>query len=99
MWSRLWHITLPTARCAQPKTTSNWQEARYYAVAGDQDKAIEQLGIAADKGQIGLTLRIAQTDPVFEPLEGDPRYEAIQERIAQYLNEQRAQLGLEPITA
>ena len=76
----------------------NWQEARYHAIAGDHDKAIEQLGIAVENKQIGMTLRIAQKDPAFEPLEGDPRYEAIQARMVERLNDERAKLRLEPAT-
>ena len=35
--------------------------------------------------------------PAFEPLEGDPRYEAIQTRMIIHLNEEREALGLGPI--
>ena len=74
-----------------------WREAAYYTLAQDHDKAIEQLGIAVDKGQIN-TLKITRGSPVFEPLEGDPRFEAIQKRMIENLNTQRAALGLEPAT-
>jgi TolB-like protein len=71
-------------------------EARYFAVSGDYDSAIEQLGIAVDKGFTSLASRIASKNPSFEPLEGDPRYEEIQARMVENLNRQRAELGLEP---
>jgi len=74
------------------------REARYYALAGDTETAIEKLGIAADKGFTGFTLRLAQHNPELESLEGDPRYEAIQARMVERLNEQRALMGLEPAT-
>jgi tetratricopeptide (TPR) repeat protein len=74
------------------------QEAGYFSLARDFDKAIEMLGMAADKGLVGLTLRLADSAPAFEPLEGDPRYEAIQARMVENLNTQRAALGLEPAT-
>ena len=61
------------------------------------DKAIEQLGIAIDMGEIG-TLRIARGDQRFEPLEGDPRFEVLQVKMIENLNTQRAELGLEPAT-
>jgi TolB-like protein len=76
----------------------NWQEARYYAVAGDYEKALEQMGIAVEGNQIGLTMRIAQASPAFEPLEGDPHFEALQASMAEDLNGQRAELGLGPAT-
>ena len=75
-----------------------WREALYYTLSRDFDRAIEQLGIAVDKGQMGLTLRIAKGSPAFEPLEGDPRFEALQARMIEKLNTQRAELGLEPAT-
>jgi TolB-like protein len=74
-----------------------WGEAAYYTMAQENDKAIEQLGIAIDRGAIG-TPRITRDSPVFDPLEGDPRFEAIQKRMMENLNAQRAELGLEPVT-
>ena len=72
-----------------------WQEAAYFTLAQNHDKAIEQLGIAIDKGANG-NLRIAKDDPAFEALEGDPRFEALQLRMINNLNQQRAELNLEP---
>ncbi len=74
-----------------------WGEAAYYTLAQDYDKAIEQLGIAVDRGAIN-TPKITRGSPIFEPLEGDPRFEAIQKRMIENLNTQRAALGLEPAT-
>ncbi|NOR19531.1 MAG: hypothetical protein GQ538_05530 [Xanthomonadales bacterium] len=74
-----------------------WGEAAYYTLAQDYDKAIEQLGIAVDRGAIN-TPKITRGSPIFEPLEGDPRFEAIQKRMIENLNTQRAALGLEPVT-
>ena len=76
----------------------SWQEAQYYTLSRDIDRAIEHLGLAVDQGQTGLTIRIAKGSPEFEPLEGDPRYEVIQSRMIENLNTQRAELGLEPAT-
>jgi TolB-like protein len=74
------------------------KEARYYALAGNADRAIEQLEAAADKGFKGFTLRLSRAHPALEALEGDPRFEAIQKRINENLNTERAKLGLEPAT-
>ena len=73
-----------------------WQEALYYSIARNNDTAIEKLGIAVEKGIVGLTTRMAKGSPAFEPLEGIPRYEALQARVVENLNRQRAELGLEP---
>jgi hypothetical protein len=74
-----------------------WGEAAYYTLVQDNDKAIELLGIAVDMGVID-NLKITRASPIFEPLEGDPRFEAIQKRMIENLNTQRAALGLEPAT-
>ena len=73
-------------------------EGEYYALAGDFEKAIEQLEIAIDQGWMGNSTRLSKADPALQLLEGDPRYEALQARAVALLNEQRAQLGLEPST-
>jgi hypothetical protein len=44
-----------------------------------------------------LAARLTRLWPAFEPLEGDPRYEAIQTRMIIHLNEEREALGLGPI--
>jgi TolB-like protein len=75
-----------------------YREALYYALSRDTDRAIERLEQAADRGMLGLTLRLAVSAPILEPLEGDPRFEAVQARMTESLNAQRAALGLEPAT-
>ena len=70
-------------------------EANYYAMAGDNDTAIAKLDTAVSNGYIG-DLRLADGEPALKALEGDPRYQAIQERMIENLNTQRAVLGLEP---
>ncbi len=74
-----------------------FHEALYYAMAGDHDRAITHLDSWVDQGAIG-PLRLAWGSPQFEPLEGDPRFEAIQARMIENLNTQRAALGLGPAT-
>jgi hypothetical protein len=70
-------------------------EANYYAMAGDHDTAIAKLDIAVSKGYVG-DLRLADGDRPLIALEDDPRYRAIQTRMIENLNAQRAALGLEP---
>jgi hypothetical protein len=71
------------------------QEAIYFTLAGDYEKALDNLDRSVDGGFIA-DLRIAESFPQLEPLEGDPRFEAIQSRMIEMLNAERAALGLEP---
>jgi len=73
-------------------------EAVWHALAGDRPKALQYLARAVDGGRI-FSLRIANDLPAFRELEGDPEYEAIQARMIEHLNRERAQLGLEPMEA
>ena len=64
-------------------------------MAGDHDTAIAKLDIAVSKGHV-RDLRLADGDRSLIALEDDPRYQAIQARMIENLNAQRAVLGLEP---
>ena len=70
-------------------------EAVYHTLAGDHETATDKLDTAIRRGFIG-DLRIADGEPALEPLERDPRYQAIQARMIENLNTQRAMLGLAP---
>jgi len=70
-------------------------EAAYYALANQQEKALEMLATAIDGGVI-TSSRISDDLPFFKELEGIAEYEAIQERMIEHLNRERTQLGLEP---
>jgi len=72
-------------------------EAAYHAMAGDREQALKFLASAVDEGFV-FTPRITDEQPYFMDLEGDPEYEAIQARMLDHLNRERAQLGLEPVT-
>ncbi|MEJ8569574.1 tetratricopeptide repeat protein [Elongatibacter sediminis] len=72
-------------------------EACHQALAGDLEASLGWLERAIDNGMV-TSLRIADEWPWLEPLEGDPRYEAIQARMIEHLNDERAQLGLEPVS-
>jgi tetratricopeptide (TPR) repeat protein len=71
-------------------------EATYYAMADDRARALKFLAAAVDGGQI-FAARITDDLPFFADFEGDPEYEAIQARMIEHLNRERAALGLEPV--
>ena len=73
-------------------------EASYRAMAGDLQSSLEYLDKAISQGFI-TTTRITDAWPYLAPLEGDPRYEAIQDRMVEHLEAERAALGLDPATA
>jgi tetratricopeptide (TPR) repeat protein len=73
-------------------------EASYQALAGDLQSSLEYLDKAISQGFI-TTTRITDAWPYLAPLEGDPRYEAIQARMIEHLEAERAALGLDPATA
>jgi len=72
-------------------------EAAYLALAGNYDASLEYLDRAIKTGLI-TTTKISQGWPYLAPLEGDPRYEAIQAYMMEHLNSEREKLGLEPVT-
>ena len=53
---------------------------------------------AIDGGLI-TSVKISREYPYFRELDGNPQYEAIQARMIEHLNRERAQLGLEPISS
>ena len=73
-------------------------EASYYALADDREKALEYLARAVDRGAI-FTLRITDELPFFKDYESDPEFQAIQNRMIEHLNRERAKLDLEPVKA
>ena len=72
-------------------------KAVYYTLMGDYDAALVHLAASIDGGYIGST-RLTRLWPAFEPLEGDPRYEEIQTRMVDHLNNEREALGLKSVT-
>jgi len=72
-------------------------EAAYYAMADDRGQALRFLALAVDGGQV-FSSRITDDLPFFADLEGDPEYQAIQQRMLDHLNGERVALGLEPVT-
>jgi Tfp pilus assembly protein PilF len=72
-------------------------EAAYLALAGDLDASMDYLDRAVDLGAT-TSKRMAFDWPQLAPLEGDPRFEAIQARMIEHVNSERQKLGLEPAT-
>jgi TolB-like protein len=71
--------------------------AAYHALAGETGEALARLAEAIDGGWITST-RISREFPHFRELDGNPEYEAIQARMIEHLNRERALLGLEPVS-
>ena len=72
-------------------------EAAYLAMTGDLESSLKHLDDAISGGLI-TSSRIVSEWPALEPLEGDPRFEAIQALMIEHLNSEREKLGLEPAT-
>ena len=73
-------------------------KAAYHVMSGQQDQALEYHALASDRGFI-VSARISKEYPYFRELDGLPEYEAIQTRMIEHLNRERAKLDLEPISA
>jgi len=56
-----------------PSARSFW-----YVLLGENDLALESLGVAVDKGLGNMTVL---RDPILDPLRGDPRFEALLSRV------------------
>ena len=66
-------------------------------LSGDRDSAIDLLDIAFQQG-VTIDPRQRKAWPIFHPLQGDPRFADAKTRMLIHLNDERAQLGLEPVT-
>ena len=73
------------------------EDADYYVLAGDPDRALELLDQAAERG-MGVPIPLVQVWPAMKILAGDPRFQAIQSRILEHVNAERRELGLAPIS-
>ncbi len=72
-------------------------ESSRQSLAGNQEGSLDYLDRDISGG-LSTASRITQRWPYLEPLEGNPRFEAIQARMIEHLNRERVQLGLEPVT-
>ena len=73
-------------------------EAIYLVMAGDRQGSLESLAVAVDN-HIAIIADggLARVSPALKVFEGDPEFEAIQQRMVDHVNGQRAELGLEPV--
>jgi len=72
-------------------------EAAYQALAGDIEASLDYLNRAISQGLI-TTTKITREWPAFSPMEGNPQFEAIQDRMIEHLNNERQKLGLDPVS-
>ena len=75
--------------------TFAFAEALHAVLAGDHETALNRLARALEGG-VTVPRQLSRFWPMFEPLDGDPQYEAILNRMLEHLNSERAKLGLEP---
>ncbi len=74
-----------------------FNEGIYFVMMGDRVQALNLISKSVDEGMI-IGLRFSEGWPALKTMDGDPEYEAIQTRMFEHLNRERAELGLEPIT-
>jgi hypothetical protein len=72
--------------------------ARFAMLSGDHDGALVLLEQVFEQGGLPIIPLTMETS-VFAPLRGDPRFEAVLAQIRERLNEERAALGLKPVSA
>jgi TolB-like protein/Tfp pilus assembly protein PilF len=73
-----------------------YDEAIYFTMMGDRDRALVFLSTAVDEGLL-IGRKFSEGWVAMKVLDGDPEYEAIQARMFEHLNAERAELGLEPV--
>ena len=62
----------------------------------DQERALDLLEKARQQGMV-FAERLSKTEPVFEPLNSDPRFEQLHTEMLAHVNSERAKLDLEPL--
>jgi len=71
-------------------------EAAYASLSGDPETAVKYLNRSYERGGL-FSMPLSQIWATFKSLQGDPEYEAVQARIIDRLNTERAKVGLEPM--
>jgi hypothetical protein len=62
----------------------------------DHETTLNRLARAFEGG-FAVNSQLSKFWPMFAPLDGDPGYELIMNRMVEHLNSERAKLGLEPM--
>jgi len=75
-----------------------FSNAHYYMLLGDEQSALEHMERAVAQGFLE-DADFTRYQPVFAPLRGEPRFEALVARMNTRRNEQRVLLGLPPLDA
>ena len=80
---------------------NNWalseSQAHYAMLSGDPDSVITLLGQSLQQGSSAFILLTGEFS-VYTSMRGEPRFEEILSRMDQQVNQQRADLGLEPLS-
>ena len=71
-------------------------EAVYQVMAGDPQQSLQYIALAVDEGLM-ISAGLTRVSPALRIFDGDPEFEAIQQRMIDHLNGERAELGLEPV--
>ena len=74
-----WETRIKSLRALPDSPCSAGGLARIYVLAGENDKALENLNRALDDGCFWLS--IMKTEPIFDPLRGDPRFKDILKKV------------------
>ena len=72
-------------------------EVVYFTMVGERDRANLLLSNAVDAGLL-MGTKFSDDWVAMKVMDGDPEYEAIQARMVDHLNAERAELGLEPVS-
>ena len=72
-------------------------EARYYILLGNRDTAMEMVALSVDNGLM-FGERFEEVWAEFDVLAGNPQYEEMHVTLLKRVNEQRGELGLEPLS-
>ena len=74
----------------------SFQSALYYSVAGNKERSLEVLEALAEEGMF-VILPLGEWIPEFASIKSEPRFVAIENRMLEIVNGQRAELGLDPV--
>jgi len=74
----------------------DFQSALYHSVAGSKERALEILETLAEEGMFAI-LPLGMWIPEFASIKSEPRFVAIENKMLEIVNGQRAELGLDPV--